>query len=84
MVNKAAIAASLAGLLIGITSSEVSAQMQHPEQHSPASQTGFHPIDQPPWVKAAVTLGGLGLISLELWWFLLSKPQSSQLKQRDF
>jgi plastocyanin domain-containing protein len=28
--------------------------------------------------KVAVTVGGLGLIGLELWWFLLSKPKSRQ------
>jgi plastocyanin domain-containing protein len=40
-------------------------------------QTGqFQRIDQPLWSKAAVTGAGLGLIGLELWWFLLSQPKS--------
>lgn len=38
----------------------------------------FQQIEQPLWVKGIVTAGGLGLIGLELWWFLLSKPKSRQ------
>ena len=40
----------------------------------PASQ--FQPIDQPLITKAIVTISGVGLIGLELWWFLGSKPQA--------
>ncbi len=41
-----------------------------------AQPNQFQRIDQPLGNKIAVTLGGLGLIGLELWWFLLSKPKS--------
>jgi plastocyanin domain-containing protein len=52
------------------------AELQSPahNQTHPASQ--FHQLEQPLWLKASVTLGGLGLIGLELWWFLLSKPEA--------
>jgi plastocyanin domain-containing protein len=59
------------GMLLGGTAG---AQMDH-ERMQP-TQAEFQQIDQPLWVKGAVTMGGLGLIGLELWWFLLSKPKS--------
>jgi plastocyanin domain-containing protein len=36
----------------------------------------FQRIAQPLENRIAVTLGGLGLIGAELWWFVLSKPKS--------
>jgi plastocyanin domain-containing protein len=36
----------------------------------------FEQIEQPLGVKIAVTLGGLGLIGLELWWFLGQRDPS--------
>lgn len=80
----------LAGTVLGMVSIEAIAQETHTEKHvkthvatqHPTSEhvdnkTGqFQRIDQPLWVKIAVTAGGLGLIGLDLWWFLLSKPQS--------
>ncbi|NJO72568.1 MAG: cupredoxin domain-containing protein [Leptolyngbyaceae cyanobacterium RM1_406_9] len=62
-------------VLLGGTSGAAVAQMDH-ENMQPTEQTEFRRIDQPLWVKGAVTAGGLGLIGLELWWFLLSKPKS--------
>jgi plastocyanin domain-containing protein len=35
----------------------------------------FQRIEQPIHNKIFVALGGLGLIGLELWWFILDKPQ---------
>lgn len=55
------------GFLLGAISGVIAA-----EPHT----TQFHPIVQPIENKVAVTLGGLGLIGAELWWFLLSKPKS--------
>lgn len=52
------------------------AQMSYGMQSSPAQTEPFHRIQQPLWVKGLVTAGGLGLIGLELWWFLVSKPKS--------
>ena len=65
------------GILLGVASGGAFAQTPHNEHHTEQTeQTGeFQRIDQPLWVKGAVTVGGLGLIGLELWWFLLSKPK---------
>jgi plastocyanin domain-containing protein len=78
MVNKTAILGSIAslGLVFGLVSTEAVAQMSH-EMNS--EQTGqFRRIEQPLENRVIVTLGGLGLIGLELWWFLFSKPKSRQ------
>nr|MDF0369562.1 cupredoxin domain-containing protein [Nodosilinea sp. TSF1-S3] len=53
------------------------AQMNHDDM-APTSTGQFQRIEQPLWSKVAVTGVGLGLIGLELWWFLLSKPKSRQ------
>jgi len=42
----------------------------------PSNQTSenqFERIEQPLALKAIVTVGGVALIGLELWWFLFSK-----------
>ncbi len=84
MVNKTAIIGSIAslGLMLGIASGEAVAQMPHDMSEMRSSDTEqtlqFHHIEQPLANKVAVTVGGLGLIGLELWWFLLSKPKSRQ------
>jgi len=78
MVNKSAFFGSIviAGALLGIVSQGAVAQMTHTEM-SPSEQTReFQKIEQPLWMKGAITAGGLGVISLELWWFLFSKPKS--------
>lgn len=43
----------------------------------------FQRLEQPLWAKVAVTSAGLGLIGLELWWFLLSKPNSAKTTPPD-
>ena len=82
MVNKSAITSAIAslGLALGIASGSAVAQMPHEGmQRSESERTSqFERIEQPSWLKGAVTVGGLGLIGLELWWFLLSKPKSRQ------
>lgn len=84
MMNKTALVSSLTslGIALGIASGQAVAQMSSEQmQHSETEQTGqFRRIEQPLWLKSAVTVGGLGLIGLELWWFLLSKPKSQQAK----
>jgi plastocyanin domain-containing protein len=80
MINKVIISgiASL-GLIFGLVSDRAVAQIPHEmNEMQPTEQTGFRRIEQPLANKIAVTLGGLGLIGLELWWFLLSKPRSKQ------
>jgi plastocyanin domain-containing protein len=88
MVKKTAIASIITslGLVLGMVSGEAVAQMPHqnemqPSQSSPTEQ--FRRIEQPIANKIAVTLGGLGLIGLELWWFLLSKPKSARATARE-
>lgn len=82
MVKKKSVISSLAslGLVIGLVSGRATAQMPHDmneTQPHQTEQTGqFRRIEQPLSNKIAVTVGGLGLIGLELWWFLLSKPKS--------
>ncbi len=44
-----------------------------PDDHQP--QQTFRRIEQPLAAKIGVTVGGLSLIGLELWWFLLSRSQ---------
>ncbi|MBW4617064.1 MAG: hypothetical protein KME21_28245 [Desmonostoc vinosum HA7617-LM4] len=69
-MNRTAIIGSIAsmGLLLSVATHKAVAQTTH------KTHTEFQRIEQPLWAKAAVTAGGLGLIALELWWFLRSKP----------
>ena len=84
MVNKTAIIGSIAslGVGLGLASGVAVAQMPHDMNQRHSSDTEqtaqFRRIEQPLVNKVAVTLGGLGLIGLELWWFLLSNPKSRQ------
>lgn len=68
------------GFLLGALSGAIAAEMpKHSMESMPQSSENagqFQRIDQPLGNKVAVTLGGLGLIGLELWWFLFSKPKS--------
>jgi plastocyanin domain-containing protein len=60
------------GFLLGALSGVLAAETNTPQQ----TTTQFQPIAQPIINKVGVTLGGLGLIGAELWWFLLNKPKS--------
>lgn len=73
MFNKTLMIAGMAsfGLGFGLISDSAIAQMSH---EMPSGQ--FQHIEQPLSHKIAVTAGGLGLIGLELWWFLFSQPKS--------
>ena len=59
----------LLGAILGVLAAETDTQQ---------TATQFQPIVQPIENKVVVTLGGLGLIGAELWWFLLSKSKSRQ------
>lgn len=87
MLNRKTIIGSIAtfGLLFGVaTQRAVAQQMPHETHNSATSQTSeFQRIEQPLWVKAAVTASGLGLIGLQIWWFLLSKPKSRNAEAHD-
>ncbi|MBD2246965.1 cupredoxin domain-containing protein [Nostoc sp. FACHB-888] len=81
MLNKTALIGSIAslGVVFGIASGEAVAQNSHEAHSSATVQTNqFQRIEQPLGNKVAVTLGGLGLTGLEIWWFLLSKPKSQK------
>jgi len=60
-----------------------SAQARPSESHTEQSTNHFRQIEQPLPVKVGVTLGGVALIGLELWWFKISKPKAkkAQLNQ---
>ncbi len=67
------------GFLLGVASGVAVAQtpIEMPASSSNAT-TQFRRIEQPLGLKAAVTLGGLGLIGLELWWFRFSKTKAQK------
>lgn len=85
MFSKSKIWGSLAGLglLLGTASGVALAQMPA-EMPDPSSEhtSQFRRIEQPLGLKVGVTLGGLALIGLELWWFLFSKTQAQQAEAR--
>lgn len=63
----------LLGVLLGSGSSATAANnLEHQHNHQ------FQPIEQSLETKVGVTLGGIALIGLELWWFILSKNKSRQ------
>lgn len=63
------------GLLLGSVSGATAANPPH--EMAPAKQTTeFRRLEQPFSLKVLVTLSGMGLIGLELWWFLFSKTQA--------
>ena len=69
------------GFLLGAISGAIAAEVPGHSMESMPRSSGsdqFQRIEQPLSTKVAVTLGGLGLIGLELWWFLFSKPKSRQ------
>ncbi len=69
MLNKNKIIASLAGMkfFLAITSAKVVPQMTMEMPIYKEDKVQFCRIEQPLGLKAAVTLGGIGLIGLELW-----------------
>ena len=81
MFTKSKIFGSIAGLglLFGTASSVATAQMPTEiPAHSSEQTSQFRRIEQPLALKVGVTLGGLGLIGLELWWFLFSKNKATK------
>jgi plastocyanin domain-containing protein len=82
MLKRATFFGTLAGLgfLLGAISGALAAEM--PAEHT-NQNTQFRRIEQPLGNRAAVTLGGLTLIGVELWWFLLSKPKSQKVEAHE-
>lgn len=66
-------------LLLGVATAT---QAQENSENSP-TQSDFRRIEQPLWSKALVTGGGVGLIGLEIWWFLLSQSKIGRAKGGD-
>ncbi|HEY9823877.1 MAG TPA: cupredoxin domain-containing protein [Stenomitos sp.] len=64
------------GILLSLGTTPALTQMPTATQSSPQATGAFRQIEQPLAVKGTVTAVGLGLIGLELWWFLFSKPKS--------
>jgi plastocyanin domain-containing protein len=70
---------SLLGLLFG-TAGNVTAQMTSDMTDRVPSGGAFRRLEQPLGLKIGVSAGGLALIGLEVWWFLMSKPKSQRAK----
>ena len=60
-------------LLFGITATVIAAELPELSTHSVQHPARFQQIEQPLSHKIGVTLGGMGLIGLELWWFLFGR-----------
>lgn len=60
------------GLLLGMTFGVQAAEMPATVGYQ------FRRIEQPLSLKIGVTIGGLALIGLELWWFLFSKTKHNK------
>lgn len=60
------------GLILG------NVQLSQAQMDMTQSDHQFSQIEQPLSLKLLVTLGGLGLIGAEVWWFLFSKNPSKQ------
>ncbi|MGI0497825.1 hypothetical protein ACOKW7_04990 [Limnospira platensis CENA597] len=46
----------------------------HHHHHGGGEYGKFSKIEQPLGLKLGITLAGIGLIGLELWWFMFSEP----------
>ena len=81
MFSKNKIFGNLVGLgfLLGVSSGVAVAQMPVEMPTSSAEHTTrFRRIEQPLGLKVGVTIGGVAVIGLELWWFLFSKTKAAQ------
>lgn len=79
MLRKRTILGNLIGLGFWLSGTGIAvAQMPVEMPASSEPTTQFRRIEQPLGLKAGVTIGGIALIGLELWWFLWSKTKSQQ------
>ncbi len=69
--------------LTGITLILLSTVSTQATQTNTNQDARFDKIQQPLPVKIAVTAGGIGLIGLELWWFLFSQKTSKKAEEKE-
>jgi plastocyanin domain-containing protein len=79
LVENMKLAAILVGTIISILPMGIGGSQI---QHTPTNRS-FQSIEQPLAVKVGVILGGLTLVSAELWWFLGRKQQQQQATHSD-
>jgi plastocyanin domain-containing protein len=81
MASKKVIFSNIIGLAVLMFTVSAGPAVSMSSEHS-STNPQFRPIDQPLALKAIVTLGGLGLIGLELWWFLFSQPKAQKTESQ--
>jgi plastocyanin domain-containing protein len=69
--------------ITGITLILLSAVSSQAMETNPNQDSRFQKIPQPLPVKIGVTAGGIGLIGLELWWFLFSEKTAKKAEEKD-
>ena len=82
MASKKVIFGNIIGLVVLMFTVSAGPVVSMSSDHS-MTNPQFRPIEQPLALKAIVTLGGLGLIGLELWWFLWSQPKTQNSKSEE-
>ncbi len=80
MFNQKKILSGIAGVGFFLSVASGTALAQKPLEMPTSKQENvqFRRIEQPLGLKFAVTLGGIALIGLQLWWFLLNKSKVVQ------
>lgn len=74
---------SLATLTLALALTSTPTALPHRDPMAPTATGHFQRIEQPLWSKLAVTGVGLGLLGLELWWFLPGRPKARQATPSD-
>jgi plastocyanin domain-containing protein len=80
MLNKKIIVGNFItyGLMLSLAMGTAIANPNHQTSTEKEQTAKFQTIEQPLSVTTAVMLGGLALIGIEIWWFLISKPKSQK------
>lgn len=83
MLNKKIIISNLAtyGIMLSLATTTAIANPNHETEKKQTAK--FQTIEQPLSIKTAVTLGGIALIGMELWWFVISKPKSKKAETHE-
>ena len=75
MLRKSLLVSLIGLMLLGAPAAIAQMSVDHAMPHN-----AFQHLEQPLSLKIGVTIGGLALIGLELWWFLGSRPLSKRAK----